>query len=76
MVTSETEKGLQKAKRPPPRLSTVTRSGVDFKAQLIVYSIIQVDGYFEKEVKVTREGAVTVDEEPRLIQKIGDGVSY
>lgn len=76
VVTSETEKGLRKAKRPPPRLSTVTRSGVDFKAQLIVYSIIQVDGYFEKEVKVTREGAVTVDEEPRLIQKIGDGVSY
>jgi hypothetical protein len=76
VVTSETEKGLQKAKRPPPRLSTVTRSGVDFKAQLIVYSIIQVDGFFEKEVKVTREGAVTADEEPRLIQKISDGVSY
>ncbi len=76
VVTSETVKGLQQAKRPPPRLSTGTRSGVDFKAQLIVYSIIQVDGFFEKEVKVTREGAVTADEEPRLIQKISDGVSY
>lgn len=76
VVTPETEKGLQKAKRPPPRSSTVRRDGVDFKAQLIVYSIIQVDGFFEKEVKVTREGAVTSDQEPRLIQKISDGVSY
>jgi len=76
VVTPETEKGLQKVKRPPPRSSSVSRSGVDFKAQLVVYSIIQVDGFFEKEVKVTREGAVTADEEPRLIQKISDGVSY
>lgn len=76
VVTPETEKGLRKVKRPPPRSSTVSRSGVDFKAQLIVYSIIQVDGFFEKEVKVTREGTVTADQEPRLIQKIGEGVSY
>ena len=43
---------------------------------MIIYSIIQVEGFFEKKVRLTPEGVVTVIEEPQLIQKIGDGITY
>ena len=76
VVTTETAKGLKKAKRPPPRLSEVQRSGLDFEELLVIYSVIQIDGYFEKRVQLTRDGSVRMESEPRLIQKLGDGISY
>ena len=70
------EKALKKAKRNPPRLSGAIQTAQGFEATLIVYSIIQVEGFFEKKVQLTPEGEVTVIEEPKLIQKIGDGITY
>lgn len=76
VVTQEVEKGLKKAKRTPPRLSKAVKKGEGYEASLIVYSIIRVDGFFEKKVELTPEGKVTTSEEPRLIQKFGEGINY
>ena len=76
VATSGNEKALKKAKRNPPRLSSAIQTAQGFEATLIIYSIIQVEGFFEKKVLLTPEGAVTVIEEPKLIQKIGDGITY
>ena len=76
VATSGNEKALKKAKRTPPRLSSAIQTAQGFEATLIIYSIIQVEGFFEKKVLLTPEGAVTVIEEPKLIQKIGDGITY
>lgn len=77
VVTNSTEKSLKKSGRIPPRLTQVTATKDGYSASMIIYSVMQVEGFFEKKVSLTKEGVVKIDtDSTRLIQKIGDGIKY
>lgn len=77
VATKDTEKSLKKSGRTPPRLSQVTSTQDGYSATMIIYSVMQVEGFFEKKVTLTKEGKVTIDiESTRLIQRIGEGIKY
>lgn len=78
IANKETEKSLKKAGRIPPRLSNIAKKeDGSYEATLVVYSVMRIDGFFEKKVQLSQDGKVTPDENPpRLIQKVGEGIKY
>lgn len=69
-------KDLMWARPKPPRLTEVTKTKDGFRVNLITYTVVHINAFFEETLLVRRDGSVKQLEEERILQKFGEGIVF
>jgi len=73
-VTEENQKTLKKAKRNPPKISKIIQTADGYEADIVIYSVLYLEVFYEKKVILDKSGKVTITQEPKIIEKIVTGI--
>jgi hypothetical protein len=76
IVTEDTAKDAPEKERKPPKFTRVKELKDGFRVDLVFFTMVHIEAYFETTVHVGRDGVVTEVKPLRMIKKIGEGVRF
>jgi len=76
IVTEDTEKQEGEGKRKPPKITKIKELKDGFRVTLVTYTMVHIEAYFEKTVRVGRDGVVKVEKPERILKQVGEGILF